>query len=147
MLYNRSLIAVDNSEEVIDIARRFFMADSLTGLTIVHDNAMDYVQNCPQNFSHVMVDLYDANHFPAECAQEAFFSSCHRIIKEQSHLFQLIRKQFKHTFIIPIKNSANMVIYAVKSNNLESFIRTMEQTGAFKRIIWVDSWGYVGEYK
>lgn len=160
MLNDRSLIAVDNSEEVIDIAKRFFMADDLKHLTIVHENAMDYVQNCKTTYSHLMVDLYNAHHFPPECAHEAFFSSCKRIItengffainlanlKEQYPLFQLLKKQFKNTFIIPIKNSANMVIYAVKSGNMESFINKMEQTAAFKRIIWVDSWGYVGDYK
>ncbi|VEB35909.1 Uncharacterised protein [Legionella sainthelensi] len=68
-------------------------------------------------------------------------------LNEQYPLFQLLKKQFKNTLIIPIKNSANMVIYAVKSDNMESFINKMEQTAAFKRIIWVESWGYVGDYK
>ncbi|WP_115704882.1 spermidine synthase [Legionella sainthelensi] len=160
MLHDKPLVAVDNSEEVIEIAKQFFIADHLKHLTIVHENAMDYVENCKTTFSHLIVDLYNADHFPSECAHEAFFSSCKKIItengffainlanlNEQYPLFQLLKKQFKNTLIIPIKNSANMVIYAVKSDNMESFINKMEQTAAFKRVIWVESWGYVGDYK
>lgn len=160
MLDDRPLIVVDNSDEVIDIARRFFRIDHLKNVTIVHENAVDYVQHCKTSFSHLMVDLYNANHFPPECAHEAFFSFCKKLIsengfftinlaniKEQYPLFQLVKNQFNNTLVIPVKNSANMVIYASDMMNKELFIKKIEQTTAFKRIFWVNTWGYVGDYK
>ncbi|KTD00381.1 hypothetical protein OQJ19_15900 [Fluoribacter gormanii] len=160
MLKDIPLIAVDNSEEVIEIAKRFFIIDRLKNLTIIHENAMDYVQKCELHFSHLIVDLYNANHFPPECANAQFFASCKKIItedgvlavnlaniKEQYPIFQLIKNQFSHTLVIPIRQSANMVILAAKNDSKELFIKKINETDAFKRIIWVDSWGYVGDYK
>lgn len=160
MLNDMPLIAVDNSEEVIDIAKRFFIMDRLKNLTIIHENAMDYVQQCERNFTHLIVDLYNANHFPPECGHTDFFASCKKIItedgflainlaniKEQYSIFQLVKNHFKNTLVIPIRKSANMVIFAAKNDNKELFVNKIKQTAAFKRIIWVDSWGYVGDYK
>ncbi|CAM2837498.1 spermidine synthase [Legionella steigerwaltii] len=160
MLKDIPLIAVDNSKEVIEIAKQFFMIDRLKNLTVIHENAEDYVQNCETNFTHLIVDLYNANHFPLECANANFFASCHKIItengflainlaniKEQYPIFQLVKNQFKHTLVIPIRKSANMVIFAAKNESKELFMNKIKETAAFKRIIWVDSWGYVGDYK
>jgi spermidine synthase len=153
------LVAVDNSEEVIDIAKRFFMIDKLKNFTIVHENAMDYVKNSEVIYPHLLVDLYNANYFPPECNNDLFFSSCHRILadngfiainlanhKEQWPILQLIKKHFKHTLVVPIKKSANMVIIAAKFEGKELFFSKIEQSGELKRIVWVDSWGYVGDY-
>ncbi|MCW8418725.1 hypothetical protein OQJ18_04140 [Fluoribacter dumoffii] len=160
MLKDVPLVAVDNSQEVIEIARRFFMIDRLSNLDVVHENAKDYIQTCKKKFSHLIVDLYNANHFPPECAQSDFFASCKKIlteegflainlanIKEQYSIFQLVRTHFPHTLVIPIRKSANMVILAAKHENKEFFMDKINQTSAFKRIIWVDAWGFVGDYK
>ncbi|MFT4059124.1 MAG: hypothetical protein QM652_06205 [Legionella sp.] len=153
------LIAIDKSEEVIDIAKRFFYIERLHNVTIKHEDAMDYVQNYQETFSHVMVDLYNANYFPPECNNELFFSSCQKILapegfaafnlanyKEQWAIYQLIKKYFKQTLVIPIKKTANMVIIAAQNQSKELFFNKIEHTGEIKRIVWVESWGHVGDY-
>lgn len=153
------LVAVDNSDEVIDIAKRFFMISDLKNLTLVHENAADYVQKDNIIYSHLLIDLYNAHHFPPECANEHFFKSCAKIItddgflalnlaksKEQWPIFQIVKQQFKQTLVIPIKKSANMIIIASPHNDKELFIKKLEKTGELKRIIWVNSWGFVGDY-
>lgn len=153
-----SIEAIDNSEEVIDIAQRFFITKSLKNLTIIHDNAMNYVQHKNLSYSHLIIDLYNANHFPPECLNEQFFSFCKKIIseegflainlanlKEQWPIFQLVKEQFNCTVVIPIKRSANMVIIAAKCNNKQLFIKKIEHCKEIKRITWVESWDYVGE--
>jgi spermidine synthase len=153
------LVAVDNSEEIIDIAKRFFMINDLNNFSIVHENAMDFVKNTDILYSHLLIDLYNANHFPPECNNDLFFSSCNRVlakngflsinlanIKEQWPIFQLIKQHFNHTLVIPIKKSANMVIIAAQSTSKELFLNKINESGELKRILWVDSWGYVGDY-
>ncbi|MBI2785231.1 MAG: hypothetical protein HYX60_02535 [Legionella longbeachae] len=160
MLNDSSVTAIDNSEEVIDIAKRFFMIENLKNLTVIHNNAMNYVQSCTERYSHLIVDLYNANHFPPECINDEFFVSCKNIItedgvlainlantKEQWPIFQLVKKQFSHTLVIPVKKSANIVILAFPNKGKELFINKINETNTFKRILWVDSWGYVGDYK
>lgn len=65
--------------------------------------------------------------------------------KEQDPIFQLVRNQFKHTMVIPVRKSSNMVIFAADESK-EWFMNKIKQTSAFKRIIWVESWGYVGDF-
>ena len=154
-----SITAVDSSDEVIQIARKFFMVDSIPDLTIIHKNAVDYVQEISIVYDHLMIDLYDANNFPIECNNEEFFAIVKKRLKnegfiavnlanykEQWPIFQLIKKQFKNTLVIPIKKSANMVVIASSNDSNDSFINQIRASGELKKINWMDSWGYVGEY-
>lgn len=155
----QDIVIVDNSEEVIDIAKRFFMVDSISGLTIVHQNASNYVRECSAQYKHFIVDLYDANNFPAECNNEEFFIHIQNRLtedgfleinlanyKEQWPIYQLIKKHFKNTLVIPIKKSANMVIIATAHGSHDFFINQIESSHDFKNIVWMDSWGFVAKY-
>ncbi|MGC1181363.1 spermidine synthase [Legionella sp.] len=154
-----SLVAIDNSEEVIDIAKRFFMIEKLKNFTVIHDNAMNYVQNSTTIYSHLLVDLYNANHFPPECINELFFSSCRKILaedgflavnlanpQEQWPIFQIIKKYFNQTMVIPIKKSANMIVIASKCKHKKLFLHKIETSKELKRTVWVGSWGCIGDY-
>lgn len=156
-LPGHALIAVDSSDEVIQIAKQFFMTDRIPGLTIVHQNATDYIRDCNVNFKHLIIDLYDANNFPAECTHDDFFINCKNKLdedgfiavnlanyNEQWPIFQLIKKQFRNTLVIPIKKSANMVIIAWKNENKKLFIDKISDSGEFKKIVWTDVWGCTG---
>ena len=155
----QKLIAVDSSAEVIKIAQQFFMVDHIDGLTIVHKNANDYVRECSDNYAHLIVDLYDANNFPAECKNDDFFIQCKNRLEydgfiavnlanyiEQFPIFQLIKKQFKNTLVIPVKKSANMIIFASPIEDKDLFMNKMRETGEIKKIVWIDNWGWVGIY-
>ena len=154
-----SIIAVDSSEEVIDIAQKFFSLDRTPNVTIIHQNALDYVKGVMGNFFHLLIDLYDANHFPVDCSTNDFFMNCKKSLrndgflainlanyKEQWPIFQFIRKHFKTTLVVPIRKSANMVIIASKNENQDAFLNKLVETGEIKKIIYVEPWGYVGEY-
>jgi spermidine synthase len=153
------LTAVDCSEEVIQIAKQFFMIDRIHGLTIEHQNAADYVRDCPTQYQHLIIDLYDANNFPVECSNSEFFIHCkNRLVKdgllavnlanykEQLPIYQLIKKQFKNTLIIPVIKSANMIIIASLHENKEQFFNKIREAGEIKKIVWMNLWGYVGKY-
>lgn len=157
---NQRLVAVDNSEEVIVIARQFFMLDRIPNLTLVHDNAQDYVRESQEQYRHLMVDLYDANYFPAACKTEEFFMHCKsRLtpdgilavnlanITEQWAIFQLVKSQFKATLVIPVKKSSNMVILAANNDDKELLLEQVKASGEIKKIMWVEGWGYAAEMK
>lgn len=157
--WNHSLVAVDSSVEILDIAKRFFMVERIPNLKLIHCNAMDYLQGVTIRYKHVIADLYDANHFPVECATEEFFILCKRAltedgilavnlanIKEQWPIFQLIKKQFKTAVVIPIRKSANLVVIASANNDKEFFIEQIRNTLEVKKIVWVKNWGYIAQY-
>ncbi|KGP63614.1 hypothetical protein EP47_06580 [Legionella norrlandica] len=154
-----SIIAVENSEEVIQIAKQFFMTDSIPNLTIINQNAKDFVSENKHTFQHLILDLYDATHFPDECHSVEFFIHCKNQLahngflavnlanaREQWPLVQLIKKQFRSHIIIPIKKCANIVVIASKNENKELFINQLKSTGEIKEIAWVKDWGYVAKY-
>jgi spermidine synthase len=153
------LVAIEKSEEVIDIAKRFFFTERLNNFTIIHEDAVEYVQKNQNQFPHLMVDLYNANYFPPECNNELFFNSCQQMLtqdgfavfnlanhKEQWQILQSIKKFFRQTLIIPVKKTANMVIIAAPFEDKEKFLNIIQSTGEIKRILWVQSWGNVADY-
>lgn len=152
---NYSITAVDSSKEVIDIARNFFMLDELEQLKVVHDNALNYLQYSDKKYAHLLVDLYDAEHFPIDCANESFFAACKLSLlpggyasfnlanlKEQKPILELIKKQFEATLIIPIRKSANIVII-VGDCSVGELITKVEECSEVDKISWIESWGYV----
>lgn len=160
LLDKMPIIAVDKSDEVIDIAKKFFMVERLKNITIVHSNAVNYVQKSESLYPHLIIDLYNSDYFPEECCNDQFFSFCKKMLtedgflavnlanrEEQWPIFQLIRKQFTHTLVIPIKKSANMVILATKNNSNKFFLNKIIEACEFNQIFWVNSWGYIGDYK
>ncbi|HAU3486327.1 TPA: hypothetical protein F7027_04875 [Legionella pneumophila] len=155
----RSIVAVESSEEVIQIAKKFFMTDLIPHFTITHQNARDFVCENKKTFQHMLLDLYDATHFPDECHSMDFFIHCKKQLtndgflavnlansQEQWALVQLIKKQFPSNIIIPIKKCANIVVIVSKNDNKDLFIKQVRNTNEIKKISWVKDWGYVAEY-
>lgn len=153
---SQSITAVDNSEEIIQLAKQFFMIDRIPTLKLIHQNAFHFLKHSSTQYPHLLVDLYDANFFPKDCANEAFFMLCKERIsdegfvainlanrKEQWPIFQLIKKQFMNTLVIPVKKSSNIVVIASKQEQQESLIYNVEQSGVLKNIKWDQFWGYV----
>jgi spermidine synthase len=157
---NCILEVIDNSEEIIHIAKNYFNAGSLQNLKLIHKNAKDYIEETNQTYPHLIIDLYDAHCFPKECYNENFFSSCKdRLtpngflsinlanIKEQWPIFHIIQRLFKHTLAIPIKKSSNLVVIASNNGTKETFLNQLNTTTEIKKIIWVEQWGFVADFR
>lgn len=153
LMLSQSVVAVDCSAEIIDIAKRFFIDDRLKNLNIIEANAQDFIKTTEETYSHLLIDLYNAYQFPPECNNEQFFAACRNKLGnkgilsinlanpyEQWTIYQLVKKYFYHTLVIPVSKSANMVIIA--SNN--EFIERIKETKEIKKMMWIEPWGIVG---
>lgn len=158
-LADSQLTVVESNSEVIDIAKRFFMVDNLKNLHIVHQDASIFVQQNTLQFQHLLVDLFNAEVFPQQCNTEHFFANCKRLLltggilavnlanrHEQWPIFQLIRQQFLSTTVaLPVKNCANMIILACKSETITSLLDLLKQSKKLKRLTWDTKWGCIAE--
>jgi precorrin-6B methylase 2 len=153
-----AITAVDSSEEILDIAQRFFMADKIPNLSLVHQNASLFLEDTQEQYPHLIIDLYDDRQFPKECNNDRFFQACQDKLSrdgflainlanfnEQWAIFALVKKHFKNTLVFPIKKSANMVIIASNHDERDVFINNLLLSKEVKRIQLVTDWGYVGE--
>jgi hypothetical protein len=108
-------------------------------------------------YPHLLVDLYNAQSFPSECANEYFFYQCKKKLtgtgflainlanpKDHRPILQLIKKHFSNTLIIPIKKTVNAVILASNHPSNNEFIQKILDSGEIKKIAFVASWGCVG---
>jgi spermidine synthase len=142
------VLAVDSSQEVIDIAKQFFMIKQLSNLTILHKDALEFIEEHQQPYKHLIVDLYDAHRFPKNCASGVFFSACHRLLtddgffainlantNEQWKIFELVRHQFTSTIVIPTQTSANMVIIATKNQDKSYLLHHIQRCPELKKLI------------
>ncbi|KTD17015.1 spermidine synthase [Legionella jordanis] len=150
--------AVENDCEVIDIAQRYFMLDQLYNLNVIHQDARLFVEQTTEQFQHVLVDLFEAENFPLQCNNEAFFSHCKRILldsgilainlanrEEQWPIMQLIKNNFHNTLAVAIKKSANIVVFAVKNEPVDFLPTVLKQSKKLNALFWDSKWGQIAE--
>lgn len=161
LISDYGLTAVECHQEVIDVAATFFMTHSIPNFHTIHEDASVFVASTPQLFQHVLVDLFNANRFPESCNNEQFFAHCHRLLlpegilavnlanrKEQRPIVEMIQSQFSHaTVILPVKNCANIVVFASKNNKIMSLLTLFKSSQQLKRLTWDEQWGTVAEFK
>ena len=154
---NSQLDAVDNSQEVIDIATRFFKTDRVKNLNIIHQNAETFVQSTSMVYQHLLVDLYNANDYPLECSHDAFFANCKAILKpggmmavnlidihEKKHLVQYIKNQFNNcTLLVPVVGTTNTIVFAYNGPKTGVFLEKINPV--MKSVVWDSVWGCVGQ--
>lgn len=153
------MVAIDINAEVIDIARRYFMADHLKQLSIVHEDAKVYIKDIDQQFKHIIVDLYQQSSFPEDCKSEAFFNDCYERLEtngflgvnlanpeERLDVFIMIQKQFgQSTVVIPVKGCANMIILACKTPSFSYLTEQLSNALKIKYLTWDPVWGCIAE--
>lgn len=159
ILPNAQITAVDNNQEVIDIARRYFRSEHISNLTTIHQNAANFVQSTSDTYQHMIIDLYNGCEYPCECNNKAFITYCKALLKpegilainlinieKEKDLFQYIRNEFNHwTLTVPIKGTSNTIVFAyhlVKSNN---FLDKIQSMSFVKKLHWDARWGIIGE--
>ena len=153
-----SITAVEISSEIIEIAKNYFMIDKLSNLELAHMPAEDYLEQYNKKFSNIMIDLYDAQAFPAKCNNSRFFFNCKKNLKpdgflsvnlanskEQYAILQLIKKYFINTLVIPITKCANIVIIASNHTNRDDFLNAVQKNKEINKLSLVTCWGYLAE--
>lgn len=155
-LGNIPLDTVENNSEVIDICSRYFLIERIKNLNIIHQDAFLYVQSTAARYQHLMIDLFDAHSFPAQCSHVEFFEHCRRILlpggivainlanlHEQWRVFMHIRAHFdQSTVSIPVKGTQNMIVLAYKGVSVKPLLSMLEKQG-LKQLTWEPKWGYV----
>ncbi|MDI9818414.1 MULTISPECIES: spermidine synthase [unclassified Legionella] len=158
---NSKLTVVEHSAEVIDVARHFFMINKINNLKIVNQDAKLFVERTEMTFPHILVDLYNSTTFPAACCTEDFFYNCKERLLDQGILavnlanksqqwsiFQLIRKHFLNaTIAIPVKNSANIILFAIKNASVTTLIDILKKHKKFNQLYWDTHWGTIAKIK
>jgi spermidine synthase len=158
---NFKICAVEQSEEIISLAAQYFMTDRIPNLEIIHEEASIFVRNSPQQFKHMMIDLFNAESFPATCCNDRFFADCKRMLvpdgflavnlanrNEQRPIFEMIRKQFSSaTIAIPVRNCANLVLVACQDEQVMPFLDIFKRNKQLKKLTWDERWGCVAEFR
>ncbi|MGQ3889049.1 spermidine synthase [Legionella sp. CNM-1927-20] len=157
LLQSYTLTAVEMNSEVIDVARRYFMLERLTNLTVIQEEASAFMAHCQQTFRHLLIDIADANDFPASCKNKDFFLNCQRILSSQGILAINIANAYEHQFIftmlkhqfassiitLPVKRCVNIIFMATHKDNFNSLLGYFNQSNEVKQLVWDQKWGYI----
>ena len=155
------LLAVEKNATVIDIAKHYFMTDSINQLTVLNQAAEVFVEEHNATYSYLLVDLFNAHTFPNECLTEGFFLNCQRLLtaegilalnianpEEQLLLWQHIKRLFgNNTILLPVKGCANVVIWACHPDTFSSLLSWLKNSAYLKALSWDAHWGYVAEIR
>lgn len=155
----QKLTVIEYDEEIIEISKRFFMLDTINNLEVIHQDAQLFAKETKRTFDHILIDLFTADSFPHQCNTEEFFSNCRRILtdngilainlaysNEQWPILQLIKTSFSYaTITVPVQKSANIIIYATKTDSIDSLLETLKHNKKLKQVFWDAKWGCVAE--
>jgi len=75
------ITAVDNNKEMISLSNVY----SLVNLTLERD-AFDYMEECSDQFSLIIVDLFDGMKFDMKVITDLFLNDCKRCLKPGGYL-------------------------------------------------------------
>jgi len=159
--YNHLLMSVEYDEEIITLAQRYFKIGQQKNLILLHEDAALFVKATSQQFGHILVDIFDANHFPTSCYKAEFFSDCQEHLTpdgilavnlanrhEQKPVYDWIKHQFQgNTLTIPVKNCANVIIFAGRRNAIEQLIEKLTAERHLYRLSWDSQWGRIADLK
>jgi spermidine synthase len=158
ILNDATLLAVEKHQEIIEIATKYFMIQSIPNLQICHADASVFVQQHTHQYQHLLIDLYEADAFPQQCNHPDFFSHCHQLlrpegilavnlvdIKKQYDTFQYIQQHFKQTLCLPISGVANMIVLASNGGRILSLLDLFKHQNYLRKVIWDAQWGCIAE--
>lgn len=153
------LLAIENNQEVIEIAKEYFMIEQIKNLSVTYQDANLFVQQCKTKYKHVLVDLYESQSFPEHCNNHDFFLNCQRLMlpggilalnlthsEEQWPIFNHLRDVFcKRTVSLPVKNAANLIVLACNSSSVSPLLSLLKNSGCLKELEWDARWGCIAK--
>ncbi|MDQ5928603.1 MAG: spermidine synthase [Bacteroidota bacterium] len=155
------ITSIETNQEIIELSYQYFMLDKIPRLKIIHQDANQFIHETTEFYQHILIDLYEADHFPTSCFNEEFFIKCGEHLKNQGYLavnlanrqeqpivYSWLKKIFlANTLVIPIQGTANIVILASHSKNLSLLIEQQRQLKNIKKHLWDSNWGQIVQLK
>ena len=153
------LDAVETNSQVIKIAQEYFQLKRIKKLTIIHQDAANFVQSSTMRYQHLLIDTYNEQQIPVQCNNLEFFKASQRrllpdgflainIIGAKSlrpilaHLNQLFACR---TLIIPVKHATNIVVLAYNGSEISPLLNLVRTAPSVKQLIWDSEWGYIAQ--
>lgn len=162
---NDLIVGVENNNEIIQIAKKYFYLEEIENLQIIYADAQQYVKNCYKDYQYIIIDLFKGSSFPEDCNTIEFFEDCLNILKPHGILavntatlydnwdiYNKIKKVFEgNTLVFPIQNSVNNVIIAIKPAATEQdqfeymseLLDLIKSKITIKDLSWNPEWGRV----
>lgn len=70
--YKQEIIGVEIDADMIKVANDYFDLDQIPNLTLVHDDAFEYVLKTKKNYDLIIVDVFEDTHMPNFLYQKFF---------------------------------------------------------------------------
>lgn len=154
-----NITAVELSEDIINIAKKYFMLNKIKHLTIIQQDANIFMQQQSKSFENILIDLYDKDQFPINCKHPDFFKNCYNSLLANGVLainlantfdhfpiFIELRNLFKQNIVcVQVKKTCNLIILAYKVDSMLYVIQQLQQSQLIKKIAWDPKWGYIAE--
>ena len=76
-----TITGVEIDEAVVQMARKHFSLDRVEGLTVVIDDAYNYVMNSSESFDLIVIDIYIDDVVPGQFETRAFLSAVSKLLR------------------------------------------------------------------
>ncbi len=152
---NLDVIEID--DEVIQLAEKYFRLNELSQLNIIQQDAAQFMQHPPKTYRHLLIDLFDAYHFPTSCDNPLFFKQCYENLEKEGilainlanptqhrRIYHFLQSHFDQGIVtVPIEHSTNMVMLASKTQSIDTLLDYFYLNFKVKMQQWDPDWGYM----
>ena len=81
------ITGVEKDKAIIELAKKYFSLEQYKNLTLVNEDAFDFVFRCENKFDLIVVDLFVDLNVPEKFTGEKFLSQLGKLISENGILF------------------------------------------------------------
>ncbi len=78
--------AVEIDQKIIDLANKYVLPDIASNISVICDDALDFVRNCAERFDMIAVDLFIDDRVPAVFEQQEFLRSIGNLLNKDGVL-------------------------------------------------------------
>ena len=149
------MFAVDYDAQVIAISRQFFMQDSIANLSVVHEDAQQYIVQSQSTYDRLFIDLYNDYDYPEHCSSVDFFMQCKKRLspngtlslnivnfKKQHLLLTHLKEAFDNQVVsMIVPKSGNIIAHAAVGKPMLQRLHELAAAKKIKSITWNQTLG------
>lgn len=153
-------VFVEVDAEVVTIAQKYFFLESLHPNKIFCQDAAQYMAKSTTNYKNIIIDISNAQCFPAQLVNVHFFLSIISRLQEGGIITLNLPDQSQHYiilnivklllpayFVFNIQALSNIVIVCGKYKNTKALFAHLQLDQYCSNIRWHSGWGAIAEIK
>lgn len=151
---------VENDAQVLKIAKKYFYLDNLEPMQLICNDAQTFLAQDETFYKNIIVDMANAQSFPPELENIAFFKSLSARLQNQAiitlnlpdpkqhyTIYNIMKTMFSSCVILQIPKMSNIILVCGNFNKQDALLQALKLNLYGNNMHWHSHWGTIVEMK